>query len=214
MIRSLSPIWNGNTTLSPVSSVSHWSSREGDAVLAAGLTISACPPGPGSHHPTESPPCPSQAESLSSCWMQLLLQMGLPCFSMFKNSVLVFRKCFSFSPVSFDISPRDLWTLHGHKIPGNCSKRNYRLHLFLMILLSHPYMATEKVIALTIWTFVGKRMSLFLICYLAFFPRSKCLLISWLQLPSIVILEPKKMKSVTTSTFPHLFAEKRWMTWS
>ena len=121
--------------------------------------------------------------------------MGLPCFSMFKNSVPVFRKCFSFSPVSFDISPRDLWTLHGHKIPGNCSKRNYRLHLFLMILLSHPYMATEKVIALTIWTFVGKRMSLFLICYLAFFPRSKCLLISWLQLPSIVILETRKIKS-------------------
>ena len=72
----------------------------GDAVLAPGLTISACPPGPGSHYPTESPPCPPQAESLSSCWMQLLLQMGLPCFSMVKNSVLVFRKS-AFHSVQF-----------------------------------------------------------------------------------------------------------------
>ena len=105
------------------------------------------------------------------------------------------KECFSFSPVSFDISPRDLWTLHGHKIPGNCSKRNYRLHFLLMILLSHPYMATEKVIALTIWTFVSKVMSLILIYCLAFFPRRKCLLISWLQLLSTVILETRKIKS-------------------
>ena len=97
--------------------------------------------------------------------------------------------------ISFGISPRDLWTLHGHKIPGNCSKRNYRLHFLLMILLSHPYMATEKVIALTMWTFVSKVMSLFLIYCLAFFPRCKCLLISWLQLPSTVILETRKIKS-------------------
>ena len=58
IIPSLSPIWNGTTTLPPVSPVSHWSSLGwggGDAVLAPGLTISACPPGPGSPHPTESP---------------------------------------------------------------------------------------------------------------------------------------------------------------
>ena len=112
-----------------------------------------------------------------------------------KFSAGVEKECFSFSPVSFGISPRDLWTLHGHKIPGNCSKRNYRLHFLLMILLSHPYMATEKVIALTIWTFVSKVMSLFLIYCLAFFPRCKCLLISGLQLPSTVILETRKIKS-------------------
>ena len=74
-----------------------------------------------------------------------------------------------------------------------------------MVHLSHPYMTTGKTIALTIWTFVGKMMSLifnmlsrFLI---AFLPRSKHLLISWLQSTSTVILEPKKIISVTISTF-------------
>ena len=72
-----------------------------------------------------------------------------------------------------------------------------------MVQLSHPYMTTGKTIAFTIWTFVGKVMSL-LFSILSrlvrvFFPRSKHLLISWLQSPSAVILEPKKMKSVTVS---------------
>ena len=66
-------------------------------------------------------------------------------------------------------------------------------------------MTTGKSIALTIWTFVGKVMSvLFNMLYRfvrAFFPRNKCLLISWLQSPSTMILEPKKRKLVTTSTF-------------
>ena len=62
-----------------------------------------------------------------------------------------------------------------------------------------PYMTTEKMIALTIWTFVGKVISLLLMSrfVIAFLPGSKRLLISWLQSPSAVILEPKKMKSVT-----------------
>ena len=73
---------------------------------------------------------------------------------------------------------------------------------FIMVQLSHPYMTTGKAIALTRWTFVGKVMSLlsnmlsrFVIVFL---PRSKCLLISWLQSLSTVILEPQK-KSVTVS---------------
>ena len=66
--------------------------------------------------------------------------------------------------------------------------------------LSHPYMTTRKTIALTIWTFVGKVMSLLSRFDTAFLPRIK-LLISWLQLPSAVILEPKKIRSVTVSTF-------------
>ena len=69
----------------------------------------------------------------------------------------------------------------------------------------HPYMTTGKTIALTIWTFVGKVMSLHLNTLPRFvtdsFPRSKHLLISWLQSPSAVILEPKRRKSVTASTF-------------
>ena len=74
-----------------------------------------------------------------------------------------------------------------------------------MVQLSHPYMTTGKTIALTIQTFVGKVMSLLFNTLsrfvIAFLPRSKCLLISWLQLPSTVILEPKKIMSVTVSTF-------------
>ena len=75
--------------------------------------------------------------------------------------------------------------------------------VFFMVQLSHPYMTTGKVIAMIIQTFVSKVMSLFfnmLSSFLtAFLPSSKSLLISWLQSPSTVILEPKKIKSVTIS---------------
>ena len=76
-----------------------------------------------------------------------------------------------------------------------------------MVQLSHLYMTTRKTIALTVWTLVSKVMSLLFFnmlsrLVLAFLPRSKHLLISWLQLPSTVILKHKKIKSVTASTFP------------
>ena len=68
---------------------------------------------------------------------------------------------------------------------------------FFMVQLSHPYMTTGETIALTRWIFVGKVMSLLFNMLsklvIAFLPRSKCLLISWLQSPSAVILEPKKI---------------------
>ena len=74
-----------------------------------------------------------------------------------------------------------------------------------MVQFSHPYITTGKTMALTIPTFVGKVMSLLFNTLsrfvIAFLPRSKYLLISWLQSPSTVILEPKKIKSVTVSTF-------------
>ena len=80
------------------------------------------------------------------------------------------------------------------------------LSSFFMIQLSHPYMTTGKTIALTRWTFVGKVMSLLLNMLsrlvIAFLPGSKRLLISWLQSPSAVILEPPKIKSDTVSTVP------------
>ena len=80
---------------------------------------------------------------------------------------------------------------------------------FFTVQLSHPYMTTGKTIALTRWTFVGKIMSLLFNMLsrlvITFLPRSKCLLISWLQSPSAVILEPPKIKS---ALFPHLFAMK------
>ena len=69
----------------------------------------------------------------------------------------------------------------------------------------NPYMTAEKTTALTRWTFVGKVMSLLFNMrsrlVIGFLPRSECLLISWLQLPSAVILEPKKIKSLTVSIF-------------
>ena len=73
-----------------------------------------------------------------------------------------------------------------------------------IVQLSHPYMTNEKTIALTRWTFVGKVMSLIFNTLprlvITFLPRSKRLLISWLQSPYAVILEPKKIKSDTVST--------------
>ena len=75
---------------------------------------------------------------------------------------------------------------------------------FFTVQLSHPYMTTGKTIALTSWTYVGKVMSLFFNMLsrlvITFLPRSKRLLISWLQSPSAVILEPPKIKSDTVST--------------
>ena len=74
---------------------------------------------------------------------------------------------------------------------------------FFMAQLSHPYVTTGKTIALTRQTFVGQVMSLLFNMLsrlvIAFLPRSKRLLISWLQSPSAVILEPKKLKSLTIS---------------
>uniref|UniRef100_A0A8C5WNH6 Uncharacterized protein n=1 Tax=Laticauda laticaudata TaxID=8630 RepID=A0A8C5WNH6_LATLA len=74
---------------------------------------------------------------------------------------------------------------------------------FLMVQLSQPYIATGKTIVLMIHTFVGKGMSLLLSRLsrfdIAFLPRSKCLLMCWLQSPTVVILEPRKIKSVTPS---------------
>ena len=76
---------------------------------------------------------------------------------------------------------------------------------FFIVRLSHLYMTTGKTVALTRWAFVDKVMSVLFNMLsrlvIAFLPRSKHLLISWLQSPSAVLLEPKKMKSVTVSFF-------------
>ena len=91
---------------------------------------------------------------------------------------------------------------------------------FFIVKLSHPYMTTGKTIALTRWTFVGKVISLVFNILsrlvIAFLPRSKHLLISWLQSPSAVILEPPKINQPLFPLFPHLFPMKWWdqMPWS
>ena len=73
-----------------------------------------------------------------------------------------------------------------------------------MVQVSHQYMTTGKSIDLTIWTLVGKVMSVFFNTvsrfFVAFLPRGRHLLISWLQSPSAVILEPRKIKSATVFT--------------
>ena len=88
-----------------------------------------------------------------------------------------------------------------------------------IVQLSHPYMTTGKTIASTRWIFVSKVMSLLLNMLsrlvITFFPRNKCLLISWLQLPSAVILEPHKNSLSLFPLLPHLFAlinteQKTW----
>ena len=83
---------------------------------------------------------------------------------------------------------------------------------FFMVQLSRPYMTTGKTIALTIQTFIGKVMSLLFDMLsrfvIAFLPRGKRLLISWLQSPSAVILEPKKKSVLVSIFFRYLFAMK------
>ena len=96
----------------------------------------------------------------------------------------------------------------------------FQCSVFFIIQLSHPYMTTEKSIALTRRTFVGKVVSLLFNMLsrlvIAFLPRSKCLLISWLQSAPAVILEPPQNKLSLFPLFPHLFSMKWWdqMPWS
>ena len=88
-----------------------------------------------------------------------------------------------------------------------------RCSAFFIVQVSHLYMTTGETIALTRWTFVDKVMSLLFnmlsSLVITFLPRSKCLLISWLQSPSAVILEPRKIKSLFP-LLPHLFPMKWW----
>ena len=94
-----------------------------------------------------------------------------------------------------------------------------RRSAFFIVHLSHPYMTTGKTIALTRQTFVGKVMSLLFNIpsrlVIAFIPRSKSLLISWLRTPSAVILEPKKIVCHCFHCFPSICHEVMdWMPWS
>ena len=86
-----------------------------------------------------------------------------------------------------------------------------------MVQLIYLYTTTGKTVALTIWTFVGKLMSLLFNTLsrfvIAFLPRSKCLLISWLQSPSAVILEPKKIKSVTQEDLFSFLSTRLLISW-
>ena len=152
----------------------------------------------------------------------LLLPSIFPSIKVFSNeSVLRIRWpkywnfSFSISPsneysglISFRIDWFDLLAVQGtlkSLVQHHSSKASIlQCSTFFIVQLSYPYMTTGKTIALTRWTFVGKVMSLLFNMLprlvIAFFPRSKLLLNSWLQSPSSVILEPKKIKSVHLKT--------------
>jgi len=110
--------------------------------------------------------------------------------------------------ISFRMEWLDLLAVQGtlkSLLQHHSSKASILQHsAFFTVQLSHPYMTTGKTRALTRWTFVGKVMSLLLNVLsrlvTAFLPRSKRLLISWLQSPSAVILKPQKIKPATVST--------------
>ena len=110
--------------------------------------------------------------------------------------------------VSFRMDWLDLLAVQGTRkslLQHHSSKASIlQCSVFFMVLLLHPYMNIGKTIALTRWTFVSKVMSLLFNMLsrlvITLLPRSKCLLISWLQSPSAVILEPRKIKSATVST--------------
>ena len=112
------------------------------------------------------------------------------------------------------------WKIPWREEPGglqSTGSKRVRHDWATSLSFSHPYVTTGKTIALTIWTFVGKVMSLLFNMLsrfvIGFLPRSMRL---WLQSLSTVILEAKKIKSVTVPLFPHLFAMKwwDWMPWS
>ena len=160
------------------------------------------------------------------CCPLLLLPSIFPRIRVFSNeSALHIRWpkywsfSFSISPsneysglISFRINWFDLLTVQGtlKSLPQHHSMKAsvFQHSVFFMVQLSHPYMTMGKTITLTRWTFVGKVMSLLFNILsrlvVTFLPRSNCLLISWLQSPSAVILESKKIKSATVSIVPHL----------
>ena len=177
---------------------------------------------------SRSPPKPMSIKALMPsnhliiCHLLLLLPSILPRIRVFSNvSALCIRwpKYWSFS---FNISPSsehpglisfrmdwlDLLAVQGtlkNLLQKHSPKASILQHsAFFIVQLSHPYMTTGKMIALTRRTFVGKVMSLLFNMLsrlvITFLPRSKHLLISWMQSPSVVILEPRKIKSDTVST--------------
>ena len=181
------------------------------------------------------------------CRPLLLLPPILPSIRVFSNESALRMRWPKYWSFSFSISPShefsglisfmmdwlDLISVQGtlkSLLQHHSSKASILQHLaFFIVQLSHPYMAKRKTIALTRWTSVAKVMSLIfnmmsnfvIICCLTlvitFLPRSKHLLISWLQSPSAVIWSKRKKERKTVfPLFPHLFAMKwcNWMPWS
>ena len=147
---------------------------------------------------------------------------NLPSIRVFSNESTLHIRSPKYWSFSFNISPSnehpglisfrmdwlDLLEVQGtlkSLLQHHCSKASIlQCSAFFIVQLSHLYMTIGKTIALIRWTLVSKVMSLLFNMLsrlvITFLPRSKCLLISWLQSPSSVILEPRKIKSATVST--------------
>ena len=190
------------------------------------------------HEPQHArPPCPSPTPGVypNSCPLSILLPSIFPSIRVFSNESALHIRWSKYWSFSFNISPSnehpglisfrvdwlDLLSVQGtlkSLLQHHCSKASIlQRSAFFVLQLSHSYMTTGKTIALTRRTFVDKVMSLLFNMLsrlvITFFPRSKRLLISWLQSPSAVMLEPKKS---SLPLFPHLFAMKWWdqLPWS
>ena len=161
----------------------HWVS---DAIQPSHPLLSPSPPDPN----------PSQHQGLFK-WVSSLYQMAKVLEFQLQNispsneySRLISFRMYWLALLAVQGTLKSLLQHHS-------SKASILQHSALFIVqLSHPYMTTGKTIALTRWTFVGKVMSLHLNMLsrlvITFLPRRKCLLISWLQSPSVMILEPKQ----------------------
>ena len=158
------------------------------------------------------------------CHPLLLLPPIAPSIRVFPNESALCTRWPKYWTFSFSISPSnehpglisfrmdwlDLLAVQGtlkSLLQHQSSKASIlQCSAFFTVQLSHPYMTTGKTIALTRQTFVGKVIALLFNMLsrlvITFLPRSKRLLISWLQSPSAVIWEPRKIMSVTVSTFP------------
>ena len=161
------------------------------------------------------------------CHPLLLPPSIFPCIRVFSSELTLCIRWPKFWRFSFSISPSsehpgliffrmdwlDLLAVQGtlkSLLQHHSSKALILLHsAFVIVQLSHPYLTTGKTIALTRWTFVGKIMSMLLNMLsrlvITFLPKTKRLLISWLQSPSAVILEPPKISLTLFPLFPHLF---------
>ena len=157
------------------------------------------------------PPIPQSIRVFSN---ESTLRMRWPKYWSFSFSIIPSKEMPEL--ISFRMDWLDLLAVQGtlKSLLQHCSSKASILwhSAFFTVQLSHPYMTTGKTIALTRQTFVGKAISLLfnmlsrlVIDYLQ---RRKHLLMSWLQSPSAVILEPKKRNSVLFPLFPHLFATK------
>src|SRR5574337_189557 len=148
------------------------------------------------------PPIPPSIRVFSN---ESALRMRWPKYWSFRSSIIPSKEHSGL--ISFRMDWLDLLAVQGtlkSLLQHHSSKASILRHLaFFIVQLSRPYMTTGKTIALTRWTFVDKLMSLLFNMLsrlvITFLPRRKCLLISWLQSPSAVILEPPQNKSDTVS---------------